>query len=206
MPSLLVASFAATLAAPLIAAAPNDVWPAPQSFTQGAASAQLPPTFTISCSGSLCPAPLPAAFARYTNLLFFAGPAVPPSAGAITSLAVTVDADAPLALGVSENYTLLVPATGAATISAPTQWGALRALETFSQLVAWSTDAQGRNVYSVAGLPIAINDFPRFPWRGLLIDSSRHFLTLDALKTTLDAASYNKINRIHWHIVDDNSW
>ena len=182
----------------------NGVWPQPKSYTEGTLSAEVASAFEINCAGAVCPDPLPAAFDRYTNLLFFAGLPPAPAGPALTGLAVSVAADAPLGLGVDESYALRVPASGVATITAPTQWGALRALESFSQLAAWGGNVLGR--YNVSGLPIAIDDAPRFPWRGLLIDSSRHFLPVDAIKITLDAMSYNKLNRLHWHIVDDNSW
>lgn len=182
----------------------NGVWPQPHSYTEGTASAEISSTFEINCSGAVCPDPLPAAFDRYTNLIFFAGLPPAPVGMAITGLDVSVAAAAPLGLGVDESYSLRVPLSGVATLTAATQWGALRGLESFSQLAAWGGNVLGR--YNVAGLPISIDDAPRFPWRGLLVDTSRHYQPVEALYITLDAMSYNKLNRMHWHIVDDDSW
>ena len=52
----------------------------------------------------------------------------------------------------------------------------------------------------------AINDFPRFSWRGLMLDTSRHFLTVEAIKSIIDAMAINKLNMLHIHLNDDQGW
>jgi len=55
-------------------------------------------------------------------------------------------------------------------------------------------------------LPIHIEDEPLFVYRGILIDTSRHFLPIRLIKETIDAMMYNKFNILHWHIVDEDSF
>jgi len=86
-----------------------------------------------------------------------------------------------------------------ALLSAPTVVGALRGLETLLQLL----DAD-RNGYFFPG--VQIEDQPRFPWRGLLIDVSRHFETVEVLKRNLDAMAAVKLNVFHWHLTEDQGF
>jgi hexosaminidase len=97
------------------------------------------------------------------------------SAPALGQLTVTVaDPSEELGLETCENYTLSVrPA--AATLSACTVYGAMHGLETFAQLVG-----PGGAGYAVPAVEVV--DFPRFHFRGLLIDTSRHFLPMGVLK------------------------
>ena len=77
--------------------------------------------------------------------------------------------------------------------------GALHALETLLQLL--------QNDSTSYYFPIAvIEDFPRFNWRGLMIDAARHFQPVDVIKRNLDAMAAMKMNVFHWHLVDDQGW
>jgi hexosaminidase len=51
-----------------------------------------------------------------------------------------------------------------------------------------------------------IYDKPRFEWRGIHLDESRHFFGKEFVKKMLDFCSLYKINRFHWHLTDDNGW
>ncbi len=85
-----------------------------------------------------------------------------------------------------ESYTLRTK-NGMARIQAANPLGILRGIETFLQLVV-----QDEAGFCVPG--IAIQDQPRFPWRGLLIDSGRHWLPLEVIKRNLDGMAAVKLN------------
>lgn len=51
-----------------------------------------------------------------------------------------------------------------------------------------------------------IHDRPDFWYRGVMVDTSRHYLSMETLKKTIDALMMNKMNMLHWHITDDESF
>ena len=104
----------------------------------------------------------------------------------------------PQQLGEDESYTLTVTAAKA-ELTAATTLGVMRGLQTFLQLVQVSP--QGFAVPA-----ITIEDKPRFPWRGLMIDSSRHFMPVDVIKRNLDAMAAVKLNVFHWHLSDNQGF
>jgi hexosaminidase len=60
---------------------------------------------------------------------------------------------------------------------------------------------------SILTLPCAeITDYPRFSWRGFMLDCSRYFYSIPFIKKILDALSLHHINRFHWHLTDDQGW
>jgi hexosaminidase len=86
-----------------------------------------------------------------------------------------------------------------ALLSASTVVGAIRGLETVLQLV--ESDRRG---YFLSG--VKVQDQPRFPWRGLMIDVARHFEPVEVLKRNLDAMAAVKLNVLHWHLSEDQGF
>jgi len=101
-------------------------------------------------------------------------------------------------LGEDESYQLDVSPEGA-RIKAATVAGALHGMETFAQLVVPGAD--GFHVPA-----IHIEDRPRFPWRGLMLDVSRHWMPVEVVERNLDAMAAVKLNVFHWHLSDDQGF
>ncbi len=102
------------------------------------------------------------------------------------------------ALGDDERYRMEV-APGRIAVEAPAEWGVLRALATLSQLLGRYGEGHG--------FPhCEIEDAPRFPWRGLMIDTARHFISIGTLERTLDLMEFYKLNVLHLHLCDDQGF
>ncbi len=101
-------------------------------------------------------------------------------------------------LGEDESYHLTVTANDV-HLSAPNPLGILRGLQTFLQLV--HVTQQGFSAPAVT-----IEDQPRFPWRGLMIDAGRHFQPLDVIRRNLDGMEAVKLNVFHWHLSEDQGF
>lgn len=108
-----------------------------------------------------------------------------------------------LSLGMqSENpeaYQLMVTDNGV-NITAPTAAGVFYGIQTLRKSLPSVKDAQ------VVLPQVAISDFPRFSYRGMMLDVSRHFFTLDSVKRYIDILALHNINRFHWHLTDDQGW
>ncbi|KJK89666.1 hypothetical protein H633G_06411 [Metarhizium anisopliae BRIP 53284] len=136
-------------------------------------------------------------------------PALDGGAGKVTSLTIKQTGEdnatvfKPLAGQVDESYSLHLEANGEASIEAVTSTGLVRGLESFTQL--FFKHSSGDAFYTKQA-PVSIQDAPRFPHRGLVLDLSRHWFAVDDIKRTIDGLAMNKMNVIHLHITNTQSW
>jgi hexosaminidase len=100
-----------------------------------------------------------------------------------------------------EGYTLDV-SENMVVLKANTVSGLFYGLQTFDQLLPFEKSSK-ENIKIPA---CKIKDYPRFGWRGLMLDVSRHFFTTNEVKEYIDWMSKYKFNVLHWHLSDDNGW
>ncbi|XP_057522383.1 beta-hexosaminidase 1 [Amaranthus tricolor] len=191
------------------------IWPLPANFTSGNLTLTVDPDLSISYSGNSMI--ISDAFLRYKRLIFIHASKVSRKFRSIRGPAYDISvlqiivhsSDEELQFGVDESYSLKVSGrddqsiVGVATIEANTVYGALRALETFSQLCTFDYGSKSVKIFKA---PYYIQDEPTFAYRGLLVDTSRHYLPIAVIKQIIDSMSYAKLNVLHWHIVDEQSF
>lgn len=134
-------------------------------------------------------------------------PSLNSSSGTVSCLDIVLTSNItkfqPSATDVDESYNLTISDAGDATLSAYSTNGVLHGLETFSQL--FYQHSSGNDWYLV-NAPIEIQDKPVYPWRGLMLDTARHWFPVADIKRTIRALSYSKLNKLHIHVTDSQSW
>lgn len=108
-------------------------------------------------------------------------------------------------IGYDESYSLNVSPDGGdvkAFIKSKTFYGARNALETLSQLIAYDNI---RNEFLVVG-SLSITDAPKYTHRGLTLDTSRNFFSVESIKRTIEGMAMVKLNTFHWHMTDSHSF
>jgi hexosaminidase len=177
--------------------------PMPAKLQPGSGQLVLDPSFSVATTG-YTDARLGRAVNRFLNQLRLQTGMLPLDMKLVRGPAATLvirtgHASPPLPrLGEDESYILEITSSGA-SLRAPNPLGILHGLETFLQLV--------ENVPSGFVVPaVAIEDQPRFPWRGLMIDVSRHFIPMEVLKRNLDGMAAVKMNVLHWHLSDNQGF
>ena len=178
-------------------------WPSSIQLTAGA-PLPITPTFRVGIANGSAPHLQATAtiflndLRRHTGMGALDFHQAAPNESAQLQIRSEHPAKEPLELGEDESYTLTVMSSQA-QLTAPTTLGVMRGLQTFLQLV--QVTPQGFSVPAVT-----INDKPRFPWRGLMIDSSRHFMPVDVIKRNLDGMAAVKLNVFHWHLSDNQGF
>jgi len=100
-----------------------------------------------------------------------------------------------------EGYSLTVTSSGI-TITAPTSEGLFYGAVTLWQIIT-AKPLQGVSILVPA---VTIVDAPRFTWRGLMLDSARHYQSPEYIKQFIDRMALHKLNVLHWHLTDDQAW
>src|ERR1700719_45804 len=177
-----------------------NLMPMPASVQPGTGQLPINQSFTVAVTGAH-DALLDEEVQRFVaQLSRQTGIPFRPKPGAAATLEIHADhgREAVQKLGEDESYELTVADSGA-KLTAPTTLGAIRGLQTFLQLVQITPTG-------FAAHAVTIKDQPRFPWRGLLIDVSRHFIPLDVLKRNIDGMAAVKLNVLHLHLSDDQGF
>jgi len=179
-----------------------NLMPLPASAQSGTGSLAVDASFSVTFTGYTEPRLERAGerflrqLARQTGLLI----SLKPGKGTKATLLVQTDHAGKdiQEVGEDESYVLEV-ATDGAKLTAPTPLGTMHGLQTFLQLVDVSPSG-------FAAPALKIQDQPRFPWRGLMIDSARHFIPLDVIRRNIDGMEAVKMNVFHWHLSENQGF
>ncbi|XP_076935454.1 beta-hexosaminidase 2-like [Bidens hawaiensis] len=182
---------------------PMNIWPTPRSLTWTSPHAILLSTsFTINSPSHRYLTPAVNRYLRQILTTHYT-PLLPPTLNLtvtppLQTLTISVDdVTAPLSPSVNESYTLTVT-SHSATMTSATVWGAMRGLETFSQLI-W-----GDPTRIASGL--VVTDWPVFEHRGVMLDTGRNYYPVEDLIRLIGSMSANKLNVFHWHLTDSQSF
>eukprot|EP00911_Craspedida_sp_UC1_P002689 UC1_evm1s1975 len=207
----------------------SPVWPPPQSMQQNGPPRALSPDFRVKSVGRKSMR-LSAAISRHIQLVkelqrqklqqlqqqqqqhtHGRGDEqtelrVQPIDTLVIQLAST---DETLHVGTVYNYTLRYnTSSSTAMVTAHGVYGAMYALETFSQLLlvndtaARPSNGDGDDMLRLVASAVEIIDGPQYAWRGLMIDSGRRFFPVDLVKNLIDTMAANKLNVLHLHASD----
>ena len=186
----------------------NDISiiPEPVKMTKGAGHYNLPANFRIELNSSLpeikfIAKDLGNKIATATGFTFTVEEKAPSSNNIRLYLNKTNDKE----IG-DEGYTLKVDGHGV-IIHANKSAGLYYGTKTLLQLLPKDIESNKLVKQASWSMPaVDITDYPRFEWRGMMLDVSRHFFTMDEVKQFIDNMVKYKYNRFHWHLTDDQGW
>ncbi|KAJ3325319.1 N-acetyl-glucosamine-6-phosphate deacetylase [Boothiomyces sp. JEL0866] len=192
----------------------NLLFPRPQQFTFGSTTRQISGNVQFNLMDKQSTYFMDNAV-RYQQLFFADGCATGLDKTPINVYIANTDAD----ILADESFNLTVPSTGPITIKSHYGIGAKRALESLAQLITPKTlvpnfvlekrkcsDLNIEKGFVVENTPWQISDYPQFKHRGILLDTSRHFISKENIFSIMDGMEAAKMNVFHWHIVDSQSF
>ncbi len=185
----------------LLADAPPALMPLPVKIETGTGGLVIDGKFTVAGDARLDAAltRFIARVSRQTGIMMANRKPFKTASEAMLRVSVSTRKATPYpVLDEDESYTLDITPAGA-SITSVTIDGALHGLETFAQAIQPSPDG-----FRVAAM--RIEDHPRFAWRGLMLDVSRHFMPVETIERNLDAMAAVKLNVLHWHLSDDQGF
>jgi hexosaminidase len=187
-----------------------SLMPWPKEVTVQPGFVPITGAFTVAVSGlgaddARVVHAIPRLLARITRQTGIPIPPAPPSENAALTITVAeAGHSGPQKLGDNERYSLTV-ADNRIQLNADTPLGVLRGIETLLELIRETPTSPGTAPgFSVPN--VVIHDEPRFPWRGLSFDVSRHFMPVAVVKRTIDGLAAVKLNVLHWHLSDDEGF
>lgn len=184
--------------------AANTLMPLPSSVESKSGTLRIEPAFSYALQGnsgqrlSQAAVRLVSRLETRTGVMLAKAPAPAGQPATLTVNVATATSDAVPQPDVDEGYTLSID-EHQISLSAKTDIGALRGMETLLQLAQPDGD-------HYAFPAVRIQDAPRFPWRGLMLDPGRHFLPVANILRTLDGMAAVKLNVFHWHLTEDQGF
>jgi hexosaminidase len=128
------------------------------------------------------------------------GPALRADAAASAKRGIRFQLAGRESAAVDEAYTLDISPNGV-SVSAADSRGLF-----YGAVTLWQLMTPGVRDGAVVLPAVTITDAPRFPWRGVMLDSARHFQSPAFIKKFIDAMAVHKLNVLHWHLTDDQAW
>ena len=184
----------------------TNLLPLPRSLEEREGAFRLAPAAAIGYEGPASAREIAELLAEYLRPA--TGYALPVREGpAEIVLAQTAPDPAPDEAGfLSEAYALDV-APGGVRIEAATSWGLARGIQAFRQLLpAEIYAAEPRPGQAWEAPAVRVEDAPELRWRGLMLDSSRHFWGVDDVCRFVELLAQHRMNVFHWHLTDDQGW
>ncbi|OYV04170.1 MAG: hypothetical protein CFE26_18340, partial [Verrucomicrobiales bacterium VVV1] len=179
----------------LHAAEPLPLIPQPKSVEMKDGSFSLPDTVGIRMPAELKNE------GSYLDQRLKSGLGHPVSASGESAIKLSISSGLP-----ADGYVLNVAPSGV-SIEGQNATGVFYGIQTLLQLLPPQVYGKDANSPIKASLPlVTIHDSPALPWRGLHLDSARHFMPKEFVMKLLDLMAIHKLNRLHWHLVDSEGW